>query len=132
MVIPPASSPVTMNCLYPCSGPGPTDHMRLDPIPQNTDSHRLHHQSHPFSLTSSSFPLFWIILGSMKMSFYLPYLRQKPQQTPSLESSNPHCALHFIAKFFSSLSTPMLSWTNPIYTFSLTTLGNKFSQQSSM
>lgn len=78
------------------------------------------------------FPLFWIILGSMKMSFYLPWLRQKHQQAPSLESSNPHLALHFITKFFSSLSTPMLSWTNPLYAFPLTTLGNKFSQQSSM
>lgn len=64
------------------------------------------------------FPLFWIILGSMKMSFHLPCLRQNHQQTPSLESSNPHLALHFVTKFFSSLSTPMLSWTNPLYAFS--------------
>ena len=73
------------------------------------------------------FPLFWIILGSMKMSCYLQWLRQKHQQAPSLESSNPHLALHFITKFFSSLSTPMLSWTNPLYAFPLATLEKKFS-----
>ena len=92
----------------PCTG----THL-LTPIQEHLCSR------HPlFLLKHHLSPLFWIILGSMKMSFYLPCLRQKHQQTPSLESSNPHLALHFITRFFSSLSTPMLSWTNPLYAFS--------------
>lgn len=57
------------------------------------------------------------------------FIKQKHQQPPSLDSSNPHPALHLVAKFYSSLFSlwPLShSPTLSINVFSLTTLEKKF------